>query len=46
MPVKKQLPKIQPSVLKSNIDPVRLRQAVQAVWAARIAREQARPRSR
>lgn len=47
MAVKKRLPKIQPSVLKSNLDPVKMRQAIEAVMAARVARErQARSRSR
>jgi hypothetical protein len=47
MAVKKRLPKIQPSVLKSDLDPVKVRQAIEAVIAARLARErQARARSR
>lgn len=40
MASKKRLPKIQPSVLKSNLDPLKMRQAIQAVIAARLQREQ------
>jgi hypothetical protein len=47
MTEKKRLPKIQPPALKSNLDPVKVRQAVEAVIAARVAREaQKKPRSR
>lgn len=47
MAVKKRLPKIQPSVLKSNLDPVKVRWAIQTVMAARLERErQARQRGR
>jgi hypothetical protein len=45
--VKKRFPKIQRPPEKSNLDPVAVRKAVRAVWAAREAREQqARQRAR
>ncbi|HEX6037312.1 hypothetical protein [Longimicrobium sp.] len=47
MAVKKRLPKIQPSVLKSNLDPVKVREALLALRAAHEERErQARARNR
>lgn len=45
MASKKRPPTIQPSVLKSDLDPVKMRQAVEAVMAARLERER-RARSR
>lgn len=39
MASKKRLPKIQPVVLKSDLDPVKVRKAVRAVLAARNVRE-------
>jgi hypothetical protein len=46
MPVKKRLPKIQPPVEKSNLDPVKVRAAILEVMAARQAREQRDPPAR